>query len=179
MQKFGQIVVFLLVFAGVAALLYFVAAPKVLPPAPAANAPLAPPTATVSKPVSERSVVSTDAPASDTRIAPPRSAAQREADDIEARRAPYYQWLHSKFGNVLVAQQPNPSDTATLDLYTSRSDRSLILPLVAQAVQPYADQYGFNHVRIFQPNPPTEVERYRFAAEANPDRNGKWSAFEK
>lgn len=183
MQKLGQAVVFLVVFVGVAALLYKIAAPHVLPPVtsnssdsvspPAVSNPVTPPS-----PSAAVASVAPTAPPSG-RIAAPRSAAQRESDDIEARRAPYYQWLRTNYGDVLAAEQPNSSDTATLDLYTRRADPSLTLWLVAHAVQPYADQYGFNHVRFFAPNPPTEVERYRFAAEASPDRDGQWHAFEK
>jgi hypothetical protein len=177
MQRLGQTVVFLLVFFGVGLLCYFLAAPHILPPATGPSASVTPPpTETTPTPTA-----STDAsprlPAAP--IAPPRSASQRESDDIEARRAPYYQWLHTKFGDTLTAQQSSSSDQATLDLYTNRSDSRLVLYLLGQGVQPYADRYGFNHVRFFMPNPAGSVEHYRFAAEASPDPNGSWRAFEK
>jgi len=181
MQKLGQTFVFLLVFVGVGLLCYYLAAPRMLSPAsgpgttvppPAPDPGTAPPTVPASTPSAAPTLPV-------TRIAPPRSASQREADDIEARRAPYYQWLHATLGDVLTAQQASSSDQATLDLYTSRSDSTLVLFLLGRAVQPYADRYGFNHVRFFMPNPAGSVERYRFAAEASPASDGTWNAFEK
>ena len=174
MQRLGQAVVFLCVFVGVAALLLLVAAPH-LSPSSSAPPPVAPP-----EPDSSPVRASAASPALSTApIAPPRTAAQRESDDLEARRAPYYRWLHEKFGDVLSAQQASASDAATLDLTLTRADSTLVLSLLGQAVQPYADRYGFNHVRFFMPNAPGEVERYRFAAEASPSPDGSWKAFEK
>ena len=177
MQKFGQTVVFLFVFVGVALLFYVVASPHFLPPATAPTAPVLPPTAENASdalPTSSSSPVLPNTP-----ISPPRTTSQREADTIETRRAPYYRWLHTKYGDHLAGQQTNPADSATLDLYTTHADPALVLYLLGQAVQPYANQYGFNHVRFFQPNPPGEVERYRFDAEASPDPDGTWKAFTK
>ena len=177
MQKLGQTVVFLLVFVGVGMLCYFAAAPHLLPPAASPTASVLPsPPDVNSAPNASPSAapVSPSAP-----IAPPRSASQRDSDSIEARRAPYYKWLHTKFGDTLSAQQASSSDAATLDLYTNRADSSLVLSLLGQAVQPYASHYGFNHVRFFLPNPPGSVEQYRFAAEASPSPDGSWKAFEK
>jgi hypothetical protein len=176
MQRLGQTVVLLCVFVGTALLLYFVAAPHFLPPAVAPTTPVLPPVSEVHSP----DVIDPGSPAfPHGPIAAPRSAPQREADDLEARRAPYYRWLHTKFGDALSAQQASSADAATLDLYTTRSDSSLVLFLLGQAVQPYADRYGFNHVRFFQPNPPGEIERYRFDAEASPSSDGSWKAFTK
>ena len=177
MQRLGQALVFLLVFVGVGLGCSFLLIPHVAPPVSGPNAPVQPPPSeTTPTPTSSRE----DSPAPPAaRIAPPRNATQREADDIEARRAPYYRWLHSQFGDTLAGEQSNSSDQATLDLYTNRSDSSLVLTLLGQAVQPYADQYGFNHVRFFMPNPPGSVEQYRFAAEASPSPDGSWKAFEK
>jgi hypothetical protein len=177
MQRFGQTVVFLLVFCAAALLLYLAAAPHLLPPATSPTAPVLPPTADTEPPVNGAPSAAPTLPTAP--IAPPRTAAQRAADDIEVRRAPYYRWLHTKFGEILAAQQAGASDSATLDLYTTRADPSLVLSLLGQAVQPYADRYGFNHVRFFMPNPPGNVERYRFAAEASPGADGSWKAFEK
>ena len=178
MQKLGQTFVFLLVFVGVGLLCYYLAAPHVLPPASGPGASVPPPAPeTTTLPTPSPNSASPALPT--TRISPPRSATQREADDIEARRAPYYQWLHATFGDVLTAQQSSSSDQATLDLYTNRSDSTLVLSLLSRAVQPYADRYGFNHVRFFMPNPAGSVEHYRFAAEASPASSGTWNAFEK
>ena len=173
MQRLGQTVVCLFVFIGVALILWLAAAPRLLPPAATPIAPVLPPNP---EPISapNTSLALPNAP-----IATPRTASQREADDIEVRRAPYYRWLHSKFGGVLSAQQSSPTDAATLDLYTTQADPSLVLSLLGQAVQPYADRYGFNHVRFFMPNAPGSVERYRLAAEASPSADGSWKAFEK
>jgi hypothetical protein len=177
MQRLGQALVFLLVFVGVGLGCYFLLAPHVVPPASGPNAPVPPPAAESMPAPTSATGTSPVLPAA--RIAPPRSATQREADDIEARRAPDSQWLRSKFGDTLAGEQSSSSDQATLDLYTNRSDSTLVLTLLGQAVQPYADQYGFNHVRFFMPNPTGSVEQYRFAAEASPSPDGSWKAFEK
>ena len=173
MQRLGQTVVFLFAFVGVALVLFRAAAPRLLPPAAAPIAPVLPPNL---EPVF---APNTSPALPNPLIAPPQTASQREADDIEVRRAPYYRWLHSKFGDVLSAQQSSSADAATLDLYTTQADPSLVLSLLGQAGQPYADQYGFNHVRFFMPNAPGSVERYRFAAEASPSADRRWKAFEK
>lgn len=174
MQRLGQTVVFLFVFVAVALLCLFVAAPHVRPsnPAVSASAPLP----SVSEPANP---FNTSPALPDAAISVPRTASQREADGIEARRAPYYRWLRAKFGDVLSAQQAGSADAATLDLTMNRADPSLVLALLGQAVQPYAARYGFSHVRFFQPNPPGDLERYRFAAEAAPGPDGSWRAFEK
>ncbi|MCW3054667.1 MAG: hypothetical protein JWN14_3837 [Chthonomonadales bacterium] len=182
MQKLGQTFVFLLVFVGVGLLCFYLAAPHILPPTSGQGTSVPPPApdpTTAPSPTAPTFTPSSAPTLPTTRIAPPRSATQRESDDIEARRAPYYQWLHSTFGDVLTAQQASSSDQATLDLYTSRSDSTLVLSLLGRAIQPYADRYGFNHVRFFMPNPAGSVERYRFAAEASPASDGTWNAFEK
>lgn len=177
MQRLGQTVVFVLVFCAAALILYLAAAPRVLPPAAAPTAPVSPPSA---ENAASDSISTSSAPALPAApITPPRTAPQREADSLESRRTPYYRWLHTKFGDTLAAQQASSSDAATLDLYTTRADPALVLYLLGQAVQPYADQYGFNHVRFFMPNPAGSVERYRFAAEASPSPDGSWKAFEK
>ncbi len=177
MQRLGQSAVFLLVFVGVGLLCYYLAAPHILPPVGGPNVSVLPPTPSPNLRTNAAPSAAPTLPAMP--MAPPRSATQREADDLEVRRAPYYQWLRSKFADTLTAEQPCSSDAATLDLYTNRSDPSLVLTLLGQAVQPYADRYGFNHVRFFMPNPPGSVEQYRFAAEASPRPDGTWKAFEK
>jgi hypothetical protein len=178
MQRLGQAVVFLIVFIGVGLVLFKVAAPRVLPPVSTSSDSVLPPAPGSAS--SAPTVASAASPSlASAPIATPRTASQREADDLEARRAPYYRWLHTQFGEALAAQQVSTSDAATLDLTMNRADPSLVLTLLGQAVQPYADRYGFNHVRFFQPNPPGSVERYRFAAEASPTANGAWQAFEK
>lgn len=181
MQKLGQTFVFLLVFVGVGLLCYYLAAPHILPPASGTGASVPPisPDPTTAPPPAHYSTPSATPTLPTTRIAPPRSATQRESDDIEARRAPYYQWLHATFGDVLTAQQSSSSDQATLDLYTSRADSTLVLSLLGRAIQPYADTYGFNHVRFFMPNSAGSLEHFRFAAEASPSSDGTWNAFEK
>ncbi len=176
MKRAVQTLILLLIALVSGLLLYLFAAPHFLASPLTPPSPSVPPSAGVSPsaPASEAVPTLSGGP-----IAPPRNSQQREAESIEARRAPYYRWLREKFGDVLADEQPNPSDAATLDLTTSRYDVRFPLYLVAQAVQPYADQYGFDHVRIFQPNPAGSVERYRFDSEASPDRNGAWHTFAK
>ncbi len=175
MKRIAQSLVLLIIALVSGLLLYRAAAPRLLPPIPVAEPSASLPPSSARHETATASVpVLPDAP-----IAPPKSTQQHEAQSIETRRRPYYRWLREKFGDVLEDERPSSGDSATLDLTTSRYDPQLVLYLVAHAVQPNADQFGFDHVRIFQPNPPGSLERVKFDSEASPDGNGIWHAFAK
>ena len=47
-------------------------------------------------------------------------------------------------------------------------------PVQAQAVYPYAFDYGFNHIRYMLPNPQPNADRYRIHSESTIDRHHQW-----
>lgn len=118
-------------------------------------------------------------PQSRQSIEPPRSPQQREQDDLEAKRGPFYAALHQNGETLLAAFQPASDDPATLELYAVQNNNQTALQLLSLASRADAFHYGFRHIRIFLPNPPESVERYRLEAEATPDANGAWQAFRK
>jgi hypothetical protein len=180
----GKAPILLLIAVGTGLCLYWLIAPHVLVadrPKAAVSAPTPAPRKTSSD-ASSTPVVRTpptvpSALPFDRPVEPPRTTEQREKEDIEARRGPYYSWIKRTLGDRLDGWQPAHDDPATLELYLMRNDPRMITRLLEVAVQPYARQYGFVHVRLFLPNPPGSVDRYRLYAEANPDENGAWHAF--
>ena len=112
-------------------------------------------------------------------LAPPRTPQQQATDELEARRAPYYEWIRRVAGDRVSDVTVADDDRATLVL-TARADTpDMVTSLAHDVVYPYAFQYGFRHVRFYVPNAPGSVERYRFDAEANCDKANHWNVFKK
>jgi len=121
-------------------------------------------------------------PAANVESAPavvtPRSSQQRETDDRESKRSPFYRWIRENMKDALVGWQASSQDPATLELYSARDDPDVVTQLLASVVQPYAAHYGFNHVLFYVPNPAGSIEHYRLSAEAQYE-DGVWKLFAK
>ncbi len=111
----------------------------------------------------------------------PLTSEQRSQENLELRRSPLYEWIRSNTLGILVGWQPSSADPATLDLYMSRADSyaSQMSLCMDNLVAHYATKYGFNHVRFFAPNPPTDIDQWHVDSEATPDANGKWNLYKK
>lgn len=167
-RAMGRGLVLIAVAVGTGLLIFWLAGPRYLSPGGAASHPLAPTDAT--------------APPSgtgETAIAPPRTPEQKEHDALEAKRAPFYSQLRQDLDALLTDVGPAADDQATLVLYAQKGDDQTVDDLLVQAVQPQAYKYGFRHVRFYLPNPPGEIEKYRFAAEADADDSSVWHTFRK
>jgi hypothetical protein len=181
----GRALALLLVAVGTGLLVYWLAAPHFLKPDRAALAPPAwrsPETATPAPP--ETPASPTTAPPQQNSAPPapleaPRSTEQKERDDLEAQRAPFYARLRQELGAYLVSARPADPDRATLELYAAADDAQVVPLLLRQGVQPDAYRYGFRRVYFYLPNRPGEVERYRLDTEATCDASGAWHAFRK
>ena len=112
-------------------------------------------------------------------ISPPRSPEESAAADLEAKRGPFYAWIRKEMSALLAAWQPSSGHPATLELYATQNDPSVVLTLQQQLVAPYAARYGFDHVLFYLLNPPGSLERYRLDSEASLDSNGSWNLIRK
>lgn len=112
-------------------------------------------------------------------LAPPISKEQQEIAEYERQRAPLYTFLREKCGLLVVDGQPALDDRATLSLYCTRSDSTIVTDVLTQIVKPYVYSYGFRHVRFYLPTPRGQVERWHLAAEAQAVGPHSWQAFEK
>jgi len=112
-------------------------------------------------------------------LAAPRTSEQREQDDVEAKRAPYYRWLREQAGDRVTDVRLADDDRATLVLYTSIDNPQIVPSLVRDVILPDAYRFGFRHVRFFVPNPAGSVSQYRFDAESDADADGNWTTFHK
>lgn len=111
-------------------------------------------------------------------IAPPVSREEQLRQDLERKRIPYFHFLVTNFGSVIV-RPAVLEDYDTLDLIVNRSDDATVSMLVTQAVAPSAKDYGFSRVRFYTPNPPGSVQPYTVFAEATDDGTGHWTVFKK
>jgi hypothetical protein len=115
---------------------------------------------------------------SDPAITPPLNPEDREYEDVEKQRAPFYSWVRQNFTYV-AALRPSPEDQSTLEIYTRQDDARMSTALVHDIVAPYAKKYGFRRARFYLPNPPGNVDRYRLDSESTPDSGGVWNTFRK
>lgn len=168
----GRAIALALVAVGVALLVYWLAAPKPAP-VPAIRSNPSPAVAPADPP-SAHAPTDTSAP-----IDPPKSSAQREYESRESRRNALYARIRQEGGAYLTDATPDPDDPATLDLYTAQDNDALVDSFLNLIVRLDAYHYGFRHVRFFLPNPSGTAERFRMAAEAQPDASGAWQAFRK
>jgi len=83
---------------------------------------------------------------------PPRTPQQREQDNREAQRGPFYASLRHNGDALLAAFQPASDDAATLELYAYRDDSQIVLQMVTLASRADAYHYGFRHIRLYLPN---------------------------
>ena len=104
---------------------------------------------------------------------------QREKGRRELRRATFYSELRRAAGANVADVRPSDVDAATLDLYSGGGEGGSSVSLINCAIGANAFNNGFRHLRVYLPNAPTSVEKYRLDAEANADRNGDWQTFEK
>ncbi|HZT40772.1 MAG TPA: hypothetical protein VFA07_01215 [Chthonomonadaceae bacterium] len=168
-RSLGRALILLAVALGSGLLVFWLAAPRFLPSSGASAA-------------SSRGSSGADSTSSNgasASIPAPLTAEQKQHNAIEAQRAPFYGRLRGQLGDLVSDARPAADDQATLLLYAQHGDEHAVDDLLAQAVQPDAFRYGFRHVRFYLPNPPGNLDKYRFAAEANADDNGVWQAFYK
>lgn len=112
-------------------------------------------------------------------IAAPVSREQREHELLEARRGPLYAAIRQAAGAALTEVRPAEEDGATLELFASAESGVNMTALVDTAIQANAADYGFRHLRIYLPNSPTSVEKYRLDSEAHVGPDGNWQTFRK
>lgn len=178
---------FVLIMVATGLLVYLLAAPHFLAPGTSPTVPTATPTSIAGTPGDSANAGSSLAPdasnpsgnsvSNSPRIEVPRSNAQREHDDLEAKRGPFYDWIRKNMKDVLVGWEPSASDPATLDLYLGRDDPSRIPWLMQNLVTVYAHQYGFDHVRFFLPT--NTSDHWRLDSESSFDDTGTWNTFRK
>lgn len=126
-----------------------------------------------------KSGAGSNSPGSESGIDVPRTGEQRAHDDLEARRAPLYEWIRANMRSYLVGWQPSAADPATLDLYLARSAAADVSVCMDKLVSPYATHYGFSHVHFYVPNTANEAEHWRVDSEAFPDTDGSWHEYRK
>ena len=110
-------------------------------------------------------------------IPAPRTDKQKERDDLESRRAAFYNQVRTQAGEAVDSLQPKDEDLATLDVRFASDDPKKTTPLVDLIVKAGAYQNGFRHIRCFVPTPAGTLERKRLEAEANADDSGHWFIF--
>jgi hypothetical protein len=173
----GRALLVLIVAIGTALIVFWLAAPRLLS---SRNADAAPRgtrmTETSADPISPSS--SRNNSTQDSAITSPRTPEEREYEDLEAKRAPFYTWVRQNFSYVS-ALRPAQEDQATLEIYSRADDPRVVTTLLHDAVAPYGKRYGFRRVRYFLPNSPGSVDRYRLDSESTPDASGVWNTFRK
>ena len=161
-------------------LIFWLASPYLLPaPKPnsflpaAGNNDTTPSSSTEKQPAADHAgVLNSAAP-----LSAPRFQSQRTTNDLESKRADYYDFLRRQCADLIADARPADDDSAVLLLYAAKDEPNVVPQMLSRAVQPCAYKYGFRHTRFYVPNPPGSVERYRFEAEANADENGAWHVF--
>ena len=110
------------------------------------------------------------------RVDLPSTEEQRERDEITRKRLPFFQSLRANFSKEISSFGVTQS-VDTLDIVVTDPAPESIQTLVARAVSPTAEQYGFKKVRTFIANPPGSVEPLKLVAESTYDGAGRWNTF--
>lgn len=169
---------FLLLMALAGLVAYRLLAPRLLhmtstkpnPPAPSTSAPAATSSAAPSSAVAPSA--SAQQPPN---IPPPLSQEQQNDIARENQRAPYYDWLRSA-SNGLVQQAYADTDRTVLIVQLSGADPNALTTLFEKAIVPYANRYGFLHVRFYVPASSDNPADGQLYAEASLTNNS-WQLF--
>lgn len=171
----------LLVAAGVAFLIYRLAAPALLATERTSGSvagsasPVLPASGNSSLPPSNSQRTKTDNQSPAYPIAPPRTEARQQAEETEKQRGPLYAWLQKDWAEWIDAARPSFSDPAVLELYARASRSDTAETFFNQIIVPHGRRYGFEKALIFTPNRPGDVQRFTLTAEAAIDRQGAWN----
>ena len=104
------------------------------------------------------------------------SAQKQLRDDATRRRLPFFQFLRNKYGKEISSFGVTDA-IDTLDIVVSNPDTAAIQGLIAQAISPTAEQYGFRKARVFIANPVGTLEPLKLVAESTYDGAGRWNTF--
>lgn len=110
------------------------------------------------------------------RIDLPSTPEQELREETTRKRLPFFQMLRTRFGRE-ISSFGVTHGIDTLDIVVTNPDPQAIQALVAQAVSPTAEQYGFRKVRAFIANPSGTVEPLTLVAESTYDGAGRWNTF--
>jgi hypothetical protein len=119
-----------------------------------------------------------DAPTPVKSLEPPLTAEEEVRREFARRRLPFYRYLREGYGDI-VTHFAVTERIDTLDLVVARDDDATLKRLVAEAVAPSAELYGFRKVRFYRANPPRSVEPLTLVAESTYDEAGRWNTFRK
>ncbi|CEK20299.1 hypothetical protein CWRG_02788 [Chthonomonas calidirosea] len=128
-----------------------------------------------STPASSSANMSNGATIPPSSIPPPLS--QEQLNDIarENQRTPYYDWLRNS-SNGLVQQAYADTDRTVLIVQLAGAEPDALTVLFNRAIVPYANRYGFLHVRFYVPISPDNPQDRRLYAEASLTNNS-WQLF--
>ena len=110
------------------------------------------------------------------RVELPSTPEQEVREEMTRKRLPFFQMLRTKYGKEISSFGVTRA-IDTLDLVVTNPDPQAIQALVAGAVSPTAEQYGFRKVRTFIANPTGTVEPLTLVAESTYDGAGRWNTF--
>ncbi len=153
---------------------YYIAAPWFLPRSSSASAP---PAASLSAGAAAPTPASAAPAAGSASLAVPLTSAQQAQQQREDTRFPFYSKLLQQSAGAINSAQEQKGEPATLQLFFTGSNPAVVQQALNVLVLPDAYQYGFNHIRIYLPDPSNLAEGDRLYEEANRSADGSWQLF--
>ena len=111
-------------------------------------------------------------------VAPPSEPITKPAPtDPETLRQALYSQIFTAYGDYIEELRPSTHDKTVLEIRASRDDGSFFTPLANTLLQSNGKACAFQSATLLLPNPAGSVDRYRLAAEASADPQGRWNVF--
>ena len=169
-QRSGIALLFVLTSAAVSLGVYIYLSGKRTPPVPTVVPP-------ASRQPSATNPPDVETPASTSAGQPlkvPISPEQKQVQDLEASRGPFYDLIRKEYGQMLSGFEPDKGDRAVLCLYMRSRTQGDVDLLTERLVKPNAFQYGFTHVRFYAQDDASGYSKWAVDSEADYGTDSVW-----
>jgi hypothetical protein len=169
-QKSGIAFLFALTSAAAALGVYlYLSGHRASPPAA-----VQPPTPTESLPRESSAVTPQPPMASGQPLKVPLTPEQKQVQDLEASRGPFYDLIRKEYGQMLSGFEPDKGDRAVLCLYLKSRTQGDVDMLTERLIKPNAYQYGFTHVRFYAQDDASGYSKWAVDSEADYGTDSVW-----
>ncbi len=107
----------------------------------------------------------------------PLTAAQQKAAALSTAREPFFSMLVNQSDGAVGDAEADQLRPSTLIVHMTTTSQAA--QVISRIIVPYADQYGFNHARIYVPQDSTTGGAYRLAYELDHPASQGWITFAK